>query len=99
VYETNMYEGMLAETVSVPGANGDSVSAYLARPLGPGRCPGMVLIHHRLGWDEWYRWAAQEFAYHGFVTIVPNLYAPRGMAPQRTSRLTCTLPVALRTTR
>lgn len=81
VYETNMYEGMLAETVSVPGANGNYVSAYLARPLGPGRCPGMVLIHHRLGWDEWYRWAAQEFAYHGFVTIVPNLYAREGHGP------------------
>jgi carboxymethylenebutenolidase len=52
MYETNMYEGMLVETVSVPGANGDYVSAYMARPLGPGRYPGMVLIHHRLGWDE-----------------------------------------------
>jgi carboxymethylenebutenolidase len=49
MYETNMYEGMLAETVSIGGAHGDQVRAYFARPLGPGRYPGIVLIHHRLG--------------------------------------------------
>ena len=29
MYETNMYEGMLAETVSMPGANGGNVSNML----------------------------------------------------------------------
>ena len=32
-YETNMYEGMIAETVSMTGANGDFINAYMARPL------------------------------------------------------------------
>ena len=81
MYETNMYEGMLAETVSMRGANGDQVNAYFARPLGSGSYPGLVLIHHLLGWDEWYRWAAREFAYHGFVALVPNLYAREGQGP------------------
>jgi carboxymethylenebutenolidase len=81
MYETNMYEGMLAETVSMRGADGDHVIAYFARPLGPGSFPGLVLIHHLLGWDEWYRWAAREFAYHGFVALVPNLYAREGQGP------------------
>lgn len=74
MYQTNMYEGMLSETVMVRGANGDLINAYLARPLGPGPYPGMVLIHHLPGWDEWYREATRKFAHHGFVTISPNLY-------------------------
>jgi carboxymethylenebutenolidase len=78
MYQTNMYEGMLAETVSIAGANGDVVSAYLARPLGPGPFPGMVLIHHLPGWDEWYREATRKFAHHGYVTISPNLYCREG---------------------
>jgi len=46
MYQTNQYEGMLAETVIIRGANGDLINAYCARPLGPGPYPGMVLIHH-----------------------------------------------------
>ena len=49
------YEGMIAETISIKGHNGDTISAYTARPLGAGPFPGMVLIHHAPGWDEWYR--------------------------------------------
>ena len=43
---TDMYEGLLAETVMITGANGDTINAYLARPLGPGPHPAMVLAHH-----------------------------------------------------
>jgi len=46
MYQTNMYEGMLAETITMHGANGDVINAYYARPLGAGPFPGMVLIHH-----------------------------------------------------
>src|SRR4029453_3447096 len=74
MYQTNQYEGMLSETVIIRGANNDIINAYLAKPLGPGPYPGMVLIHHLPGWDEWYREATRKFAHHGFVTISPNLY-------------------------
>jgi len=77
-YQTDMYEGMLAETVTLHGANGDGINAYFARPLGPGRFPGMVLIHHMPGWDEWYREATRKFAHHGYATISPNLYFRAG---------------------
>jgi carboxymethylenebutenolidase len=73
-----MYEGMLAETVTMAGMNGDAIHAYLARPLGPGPFPGMVLIHHMPGWDEWYREATRKFAHHGYVAISPNLYDRAG---------------------
>ncbi len=74
MYETNMYEGMIAETVTMQGANGDTINAYYARPLGTGPFPGMVLVHHLPGWDEWYRETTRRFAHHGFATISPNLY-------------------------
>lgn len=77
-YQTDMYEGMLAETVTIHGANGDGINAYFARPLGPGRFPGMVLIHHMPGWDEWYRETTRKFAHHGYATISPNLYFRAG---------------------
>lgn len=74
MYKTNMYEGMLAETVTLVGHAGDTINAYLARPLGAGPFPSMVLAHHLPGWDEWYREATRRFAHHGYVTICPNLY-------------------------
>ena len=74
MYTTDMYEGVLAETVTMTGANGDLINAYLAKPLGKGPFPAMVLVHHMPGWDQWYREATFKFAHHGYVTISPNLY-------------------------
>ena len=78
MYQTNMYEGMLAETVAIPSTDGDVITAYFARPLGTGPFPGMVLIHHLPGWDEWYREATRKFAHHGYATLSPNLYHREG---------------------
>ncbi|MFK7805416.1 MAG: dienelactone hydrolase family protein, partial [Anaerolineae bacterium] len=74
MYETNMYEGMIAETVMMQGANGDTINAYYARPLGPGPFPAVVVVHHLPGWDEWYREATRKFAHMGYAAISPNLY-------------------------
>ena len=79
MYTTDMYEGITAETVNIPGANGEMIHAYYARPLGPGPYPAMVLAHHMPGWDEWYREAAFKFANHGYLTIMPNLYFRAGL--------------------
>src|SRR5215216_3345555 len=78
MYRTDMYEGMLAETIAIPGFHGDLVNAYFARPLGPGPFPGVVLIHHLPGWDEWYREATRKFAHHGYAALSPNLYFRAG---------------------
>lgn len=75
---TDAHEAMLAETIPLNGHNGDLINAYFARPLGPGRFPGIVLVHHLPGWDEFYRETARRFAQHGYVTICPNLYARFG---------------------
>jgi carboxymethylenebutenolidase len=78
VYTTDMYEGLIAETVMITGANGELINAYLARPLGAGPFPAMVLAHHMPGWDQWYRETTLKFAHHGYVTLSPNLYFRSG---------------------
>jgi carboxymethylenebutenolidase len=78
MYQTDMYEGVLAETSPFPGANSEWINAYFARPLGMGPFPAMVLAHHMPGWDEWYREVTYKFAHHGYLTITPNLYFRAG---------------------
>jgi len=72
------YEGMIAETISIKSHNNEPISAYVARPLGPGPIPGIVLIHHAPGWDEWYRETTRKFAHHGYAAISHNLYHRAG---------------------
>ena len=74
MYTTDQYEGMTAETVDIKGAKGDNINAYFAKPLRQGKFPGMVLVHHAPGWDEWYRECTRRFAHHGYLAISPNLY-------------------------
>ena len=69
-----MYEGMLAETVTMSAHGDDRIGAYLARPLGPGPYPGVLVIHHAPGWDESTKEIARRFAHHGYIAISPNLY-------------------------
>ena len=76
--QTDTIEGLLAETVTLPGFQGEYINAYLARPLGPGPYPGMVLVHHMPGWDEWYKEITLRFARQGYATICPNLYYRSG---------------------
>ena len=73
-FRTDDYQGMLAEITAMRGHNGDLINAYLARPLGPGPYPGIVLVHHLPGWDELYREMARRFAQHGYVTLCPNMF-------------------------
>ena len=72
------YEGMIAESVSINGHNHEAISAYMARPLGAGPYPGVVLIHHLPGWDELYREMTRKFAHHGYAAISHNLYHRTG---------------------
>ncbi|MBM4409880.1 MAG: dienelactone hydrolase family protein [Chloroflexi bacterium] len=73
-YRTDQQEGLVAETVMVTGQNGDPIRAYYARPTASGPVPGVVLIHHAPGWDDWYKEATLRFARRGYAAICPNLY-------------------------
>ena len=49
-----------------------------ARPTAPGKFPGVVLIHHMPGWDEWTMETACKLAHHGYVAISPNFHYREG---------------------
>jgi len=72
------YEGIIAETVTFPGHNGDIISGYVARPLGPGPYPGVVLIMEAFGLVTHTKEQARKFAAAGYVAITPDLYSREG---------------------
>ena len=78
MYTTDMYESMMAETVTINGYNKNNIFAYFARPLGTKPKASIILIHHLPGWDEWYKEVTRKFAFHGYLAICPNLYHREG---------------------
>jgi carboxymethylenebutenolidase len=72
------YGGMIAETIVYRGHNGDDVEAYIARPSANDRVPGVVVIHHMPGWDEWTTEVVRKFAHQGYAAIAPHLYSRAG---------------------
>ena len=77
-FQTDEYQGMLAETITMPGHNGDLIHTYISRPLGEGPFPGIVLIPHMPGWDEFYRETTRRFSQHGNIAICPDIYCRFG---------------------
>ena len=75
---TGEHEGMIAETVHMTGHDGKTIHAYYSRPLGDGSYPGLVLIPHMPGWDEYCREAARRFTQHGYRVLCPNIYEDFG---------------------
>lgn len=72
------YEGMLAETMSFSGDHGDIIGGYMARPLGSGPYPGVVVIHEAFGLVEHTKELVRKFAAHGYISIAPDLYYREG---------------------
>ena len=77
-FQVSAYEGMIAETVGMPGHDGKPIRAYYSRPLGVDSFPGIVLIPHMPGWDEWCRETARRFTAHGYGVVCPNIYEDFG---------------------
>lgn len=76
--KTDAYEGMIAETVSIPRENGEKLNVYFSRPLGKENHPGIVLVPHMPGWDEFCRETARRFTQHGYAVICPDIYSKFG---------------------
>ena len=76
-----MYQGMTAETIGLKGHNDDLIEGYLARPLGEGPYPGVIVIHHMPGWDEATMEITRKFAHHGYAALCPHLHHREGPGP------------------
>ncbi len=74
----SFYRGMTCENITLKGDGGTPITAYVARPEGPGPFPGVVLIHHLPGWSEYYIETTRRFAHHGYIAICANLYERAG---------------------
>ena len=70
---TTLHRAMTAETIQITGHNGDVIDAYLAKPSGDGPFAGVIVAHHRPGWDEWCIEVTRRIAHHGYTAICPNL--------------------------
>jgi carboxymethylenebutenolidase len=64
------YRALQAELVTFRGHNGDQGEAYYARPLASGKYPGIVVIHHLPGWDEWIMEVVRKLAHHSTLDHV-----------------------------
>ncbi len=64
-----------------PGATGD-VRAYLARPKGNEKLPGVVVIHQNIGLDPHIEDVTRRVALEGFLAVAPDALSPFGGAPE-----------------
>jgi carboxymethylenebutenolidase len=66
-----------ASTITITGAGGDEVEAYVARPEGSQDTAsrgGVVVIHHMPGYDRATKEMVRRVAELGYDAICPNLY-------------------------
>jgi carboxymethylenebutenolidase len=76
--DTAANDAITGSVTKIAGGSGDQIHAYVARPEGAGPFPGVVLIHHVPGWDEFYREMTRRFAQHGYNAICPDLFCRVG---------------------
>src|SRR6202050_1629619 len=69
-----MYDAILAESIMITGAGGDTIEAYTARPLDGAPRGAWVVIHHMPAYDDSTKEIARNFAFHGYNAVMPNLY-------------------------
>jgi carboxymethylenebutenolidase len=77
-FDTSSAPSISAGPTRIAGANGDQIHAYVARPDGDGPSPGVVVIMHMPGWDEYYQEFTRRLANHGYTAICPDLYCRVG---------------------
>ena len=78
-----MSDGIIAETITIAGHNGDEIEAYFARPLEGDAQPSVVVLHHMPGYDRASKEIVRTFAAYGYAALMPNLhhrYAPGAKA-------------------
>jgi carboxymethylenebutenolidase len=67
-------------TIQYPGETG-RVSAYLAKPKGDSKHPGIIVIHENKGLRPHIRDVTRRVALEGFMVIAPDALSPLGGSP------------------
>jgi carboxymethylenebutenolidase len=66
--------------ITYPGASGP-VKAYVARPKGTDRLPGVIVIHQNRGLNPHIEDVARRVALAGYVALAPDFLSPQGGTP------------------
>lgn len=72
---------LFTDHMKYPGATGE-VLAYLARPKGDEKIPGVVVIHENRGLVPHIEDVTRRVALEGFLAIAPDALAPLGGTPE-----------------
>jgi carboxymethylenebutenolidase len=72
---------LLTEYVRYPGETGE-VRAYLARPKGDEKMPGVVVIHENRGLNPHIEDVNRRVAVEGFLAVAPDALSPVGGTPK-----------------
>jgi carboxymethylenebutenolidase len=72
---------LTASRMKYPGATGEVV-AYLARPKGAEKIPGVVVIHENRGLVPHIEDVARRIALEGFLALAPDALTPLGGTPE-----------------
>lgn len=71
---------LAAARTTFQGASGP-IAAYLARPRGEGRAPGVIVVHENRGLNPHIEDVARRLAAAGFVALAPDLLSSAGGTP------------------
>jgi carboxymethylenebutenolidase len=72
---------LYTDHMKYPGATGE-VLAYLARPKGDEKLPGVVVIHENRGLHPHIKDVTRRVALEGFLAIAPDALSPLGGTPE-----------------
>ncbi len=67
-----------SEMIQYPGHAGTMINAYISRPSGQGRRPGVIVTAEAFGLNDHIKDLARRFADQGYVAIAPDLYTREG---------------------
>ena len=71
----------------------DTVSAYLAEPVGNEKFPALILVHEWWGLTQWMKENADDFARHGITALAVDLYRGKVTSDfKEAAQLSSTLP-------
>ena len=79
-------ERLSIEMITYPGASGNQVSAYKARPKGTEKLPAVIIIHANRGLWQHFKDVARRVALEGYIAIAPDLLSRSGGTPGGDSR-------------
>ena len=68
------YPGLVTADVEYPGADGATLTGYLAQPEGEGSYPPIIVIQEWWGLDNHIKDVTRRFAEQGYVALAPDLY-------------------------